>query len=130
MPYWASIRATELNMRVGPSADYKIKWVYRRQGLPMKVMRVHEGWRLVQDPDGDQGWVAARLLSPERTGLIVGKGSVAVRASPSETSELRWRLEPGVVGELGECSSGWCEMNIGGRRGWVSENRIWGTDRN
>ena len=37
VPYWASIRASELNMRVGPSADYKIAWVYHRAGLPCRV---------------------------------------------------------------------------------------------
>ncbi|MBU1756201.1 MAG: hypothetical protein KJ703_04305, partial [Alphaproteobacteria bacterium] len=52
VPYWASIRASELNMRVGPSRDYKVSWVYRRPGLPVKVVRVMEGWRLIQDPDG------------------------------------------------------------------------------
>ncbi len=45
VPYWASIRASELNMRVGPSADYKIAWVYHRAGLPVRVLRVMEGWR-------------------------------------------------------------------------------------
>ncbi|UVI38967.1 SH3 domain-containing protein [Qipengyuania spongiae] len=128
VPYWASIRASEMNMRVGPSADYKIKWVYRRAGLPVKVVRVHEGWRLIQDPDGATGWVVARLLSPERTGIVVGEGLAAVRGSASEEGELRWRLEPGVVGDLGDCDDGWCEMDIDGRRGWVRENRIWGTD--
>src|SRR3546814_9173992 len=55
VPYWASLRAEVVNMRVGPSQDYRIEWVYRRQGLPVKVVRVVEGWRLVSDPDGEQG---------------------------------------------------------------------------
>ena len=54
VPYWATLRATEVNMRVGPSEAYPIAWVYRRQGLPVKVLRVREGWRLVQDPDGER----------------------------------------------------------------------------
>ena len=66
VPYWASLRADEINMRVGPSADYKIDWVYRRRGLPVKVVRVMEGWRLIEDPDGARGWVASRLLDPDR----------------------------------------------------------------
>lgn len=130
VPYWASIRASEMNMRVGPSADYKVKWVYRRAGLPVKVIRVHEGWRFIQDPDGATGWVVARLLSPDRAGIIVGEGLAAVRGSASDEGELRWRLEPGVVGELGDCDDGWCQMDVDGRRGWVREDRIWGTDAN
>jgi SH3-like domain-containing protein len=37
VPYWAALRAGEVNMRVGPSEDFPIEWVYRRQGLPVKV---------------------------------------------------------------------------------------------
>ena len=40
VPYWASLRVDEVNMRVGPSAEYKIAWVYRRQGLPVRVVRI------------------------------------------------------------------------------------------
>ena len=117
-----------MNMRVGPSADYKIRWIYRRPGLPLKVLRVHEGWRLVVDPDGDRGWVAARLLSPDRSAMIVGDGLASLRDTPSRSGATKWRLEPGVIGKLGDCSSGWCEFDGERRRGWVEESRLWGTD--
>ena len=87
-PYWASIRATVLNMRVGPSADYKIDWVYRRPGLPVKVVRVMEGWRLIEDPDGARGWVVARLLSPERGAIVIGEGLADMRAGDSADDTL------------------------------------------
>ena len=45
LPYWASLRYEKVNMRVGPSAEYPVTWVYLRQGLPVKVVRVREGWR-------------------------------------------------------------------------------------
>ena len=51
IPYWASVRVGEVNMRVGPGEDYRILWVYKRPMLPLKVVRVKEGWRLVRDPD-------------------------------------------------------------------------------
>ncbi|MGI8943312.1 MAG: SH3 domain-containing protein [Qipengyuania sp.] len=128
VPYWATIRdsATQLNMRVGPSPDYKIAWVYNRPGLPMKVIRVMEGWRLVQDPDGDKGWVVARLLSPERGAIVVGEGPVALLDAPSDEGSIKWRAEPGVVGKLGDCTAGYCEFDVAGREGWVRQNRLWG----
>jgi SH3-like domain-containing protein len=113
VPYWASIRASVLNMRVGPSADYKIDWVYRRPGLPVKVLRLMEGWRLIEDPDGARGWVVARLLSPERAAIVNG-------------APLKWRVEPGVVGALGDCADEWCEFVVGNRQGFVRESRLWG----
>lgn len=126
VPYWASLRAEPVNMRVGPSQDFPIEWVYRRKGLPVKVVRVVEGWRLVSDPDGAQGWVVARLLDPQRTAMVIGKGLAAIREEPSASSGLKWNAEPGVVGQLGKCTAGWCEFDTNGRKGWVRAERLWG----
>ena len=131
VPYWATIRASasELNMRVGPSADYPVKWVYKRPGLPVKVVRVHESWRLIQDPSGTRGWVASRLLSPDRGAMITGGRPVPMRAGPTAEAALRWFIEAGVVGALGSCSSGWCEFTVGVYSGWVQQKRLWGAGR-
>ena len=126
VPYWATLRFDETNMRVGPSREYKIDWVYVRKGLPVKVVRVREGWRLVQDHDGTQGWIAASQLSPTLGALIVGDGPADLRAGSSDSTALRWRAEPGVVGELLRCRDSWCEIDIAGRTGWVAEDRLWG----
>ncbi|MCA0977436.1 hypothetical protein LCM19_03565 [Qipengyuania flava] len=126
VPYWATLRASEINLRVGPSADYRIEWVYRRPGLPVKVIRVMDGWRLIEDPDGTRGWVASRLLSPDLGVIVVGKGNATIHEDADASSKIKWRLEPGVVGALKDCASGWCEITIGNRRGWVRANRLWG----
>ena len=126
VPYWASLRSEEVNMRVGPSVDYPIEWVYKRQGLPVKVLRVREGWRFVQDPDGAQGWVVASLLTPTRAAIVIGEGLTEIRAEPDAASNIKWRAEPGVVARLRDCVNGWCEVDAGGRVGWVLEARLWG----
>lgn len=126
VPYWASIRVGEVNMRKGPAEDYPIDWVYRREGLPVKVVRVMEGWRLVRDPDGAQGWIVARLLNPERTALVVGEGLADMRDAPADNGKLRWNAQPGVVGKLGDCQASWCEFDVDGRKGWIRQARLWG----
>ena len=126
VPYWASLRVDEVNMRVGPSENYPIDWVYHRQGLPVKVVRLYQGWRRVRDPDGAEGWIVARLLNPERTAVVIGKGLAPMRAGASASSALRWNVEPGVVGKLGECDDGWCEFAVAKRAGWVEQDRLWG----
>lgn len=126
MPYWASLREDEVYMRVGPSVDFPIEWIYRRAGLPMKVVRLNEGWRLVEDPDGARGWIAARLLDPDRSAIVIGEGEAAMRAEPDAASTLRWRVEVGVVGRLGECNDGWCRFIVEQRSGWVTQDRLWG----
>ncbi|MEL6738787.1 MAG: SH3 domain-containing protein [Pseudomonadota bacterium] len=127
-PYWVSLKFDEVRMRVGPSQEYPIEWLYKREGLPLKVVRVREGWRLVQDPDGAQGWIARSQLSDTRTAMVVGEGLATLREEPSATSNLRWRAEPGVVGKLLTCRGGWCEIDVIGRTGWVEAQRLWGDE--
>lgn len=126
VPYWATLRASEVNMRVGPSEDFPIEWVYRRVGLPVKVVRVREGWRLVEDPDGERGWILARLLDPDRGAIVTGEGLSELREAPESRARVLWRAEPGVVGALGDCDDGWCEFDASGRKGWVRADRLWG----
>ena len=125
-PYWAAIKAEKLNMRAGPGRDFPVRWVYRREGLPLKVIRVHEGWRLVKDPAGDEGWVTANLLTRDRGALVVGEGLAAIRAAPSAGAKVKWNAEPGVVGGLGDCQDGWCRFDVAGRKGYVRADRLWG----
>ena len=126
VPYWATLRAEEVNMRVGPSEAYPIEWVYRRPGLPVKVLRVNQGWRLVEDPDGERGWIVARLLDPDRGAIVVGDVLAEMRSAPEAGAKVLWRAEPGVVGALGDCDAGWCELDVAGREGWVRAERLWG----
>lgn len=128
LPYWASLRYDEVRMRVGPSAEYPVEWVYKRKGLPVKVVRVREGWRLVEDPEGEQGWIAASQLDPARGGLVIGSGLAEVRAEPNRGGAVKWRAEPGVVARLAICRDGWCEVDIAGRKGWMSAARLWGAE--
>jgi SH3-like domain-containing protein len=128
VPYWASLRYEQVNMRVGPSREYPIEWVYKRKGLPVKVLRLREGWRLVQDADGAQGWVAASQLTPERGALVIGTGLVDLRAAPDTGAALRWRAQPGVVARLLRCRDLWCEIDIAGKSGWVLAQRLWGSE--
>ncbi len=123
-PYWATLTADKVNMRVGPARDYAIRWVYRRDGLPLKVVRLHEGWRLVEDPDGAQGWILARFLSRARGALVVANNA-EIRDKPGG-GKLMWLAEPGVVGRLGDCREGWCKLDVTGHKGWISQQAIWG----
>ena len=127
-PYWVSLRFDEVRMRVGPSREYPIKWLYKREGLPMKVVRVREGWRLVQDPDGTQGWISRSQLADTRTALVVGEGLATLREEPDAAAKLRWRAEPGVVADLLRCRDAWCEIDVTGRTGWVEAERLWGDE--
>jgi SH3-like domain-containing protein len=127
-PYWASIEEPEARMRTGPSTEFPVKWVYKRQNLPVKVVAVHSVWRKVEDPDGDQGWMHVRLLSPKRTAVVVGTGIGSLRETANEAARIAWRVEPGVVGRIDECEKGWCRFENAGRSGYIKTDWLWGDE--
>jgi SH3-like domain-containing protein len=127
-PYWASIQKPEARMRTGPSTEFPVTWVYKRQNLPVKVVAVHSVWRKVEDPDGEQGWLHVRLLSPQRTAIVIGKDNGALRDSPQASAHISWRVEPGVVGIIEECEKGYCRFETNGRYGYIETARIWGDE--
>lgn len=127
VPYWATVDADVANMRVGPGDTFRISWVYRRAHLPVKVLRREGPWRLIEDPSGTQGWVRDLLLSRKRGAIVIGKDNIEMRTEESGAGKLAWTVEPGVVGLLGECKSGWCALDIDGHKGYVPGNRLWGT---
>jgi SH3-like domain-containing protein len=126
VPYWASLRANEVNLRVGPAETYRIAWVYRREGLPMKVLRRMDGWRLVEDPDGARGWMLARFLTRERGAIVRGQELAEMREQGANGAKLLWRVEPGVSGKLGDCELGWCRFMVGAHAGYIAQDRLWG----
>lgn len=127
-PYWVSLSKDEANMRVGPGREYRINWKYVRKGLPMKVLRVMGGWRLVEDPAGARGWLLAQFLSRTHTGMIKG-GVAELRENKDGSGRLLWRAEPGVVGQIGDCDDGWCDFDVDGRRGHVAARSVWGAGK-
>ena len=127
-PYWASIDEAEARTRTGPSTEFPVKWVYKRQYLPVKVVAVHEVWRKIEDPDGDQGWMHVRLLNPDRTAMVTATGISTMRYEPAPTSRISWRVEKGVVGRIDDCQNGWCRFDVAGRVGYIETDRIWGDE--
>ncbi|WP_176591411.1 SH3 domain-containing protein [Sphingobium sp. EM0848] len=125
VPYWASLSHAEARMRVGPSLDYPSNWVYRRRDLPVKVVQVLGLWRKVEDSTGAQGWMHVRLLSDAQTGIVTAD-IAPMRASPNEDARAVFRAQKGVVGRLSSCGKGWCAFDVGGQKGFIRTNEIWG----
>jgi SH3-like domain-containing protein len=127
-PYWASITASEARMRTGPGRQFPAVWLYKRSGLPVRVIETYPNWRKVEDPEGAKGWIQANLLSEDRTGLIKGEEIKMLRASPASSANIVWRAEPGVVGKLSECRKGWCKIDVNGRMGYLEADHLWGVE--
>ena len=126
IPRFVSIKASEANVRRGPSLTHRVDWVFQARDLPVEITAEHGHWRRVRDRDGVGGWVHHALLSGVRTGIVdVDMAALRIRADGS--APLRAQLERNVVGRILNCDGTWCRFLAGGYRGWILQTEIWGT---
>jgi SH3-like domain-containing protein len=125
-PYWASIASGEAMTRAGPGRTYPGLWLYKRRDLPVKVHKIYENWRLIEDPNGAKGWMLVTLMSSTRTGLVKPGEPRAMHEKPASASRTAFLAQPGVVGRLDRCDGSWCRMTVGKKRGWIAQGDLHG----
>ena len=125
-PYWASIASGQAMTHTGPGRNYPNVWLYQRRDLPVRVVKKYDNWRLIQDPDGAQGWMLVTFLADRRTAIIRPGEPRPIHTGPSDSARIAYNAEPGVVGRISKCSLGWCRIDIGNHRGYVRTSDIWG----
>ncbi|MEM6652663.1 MAG: SH3 domain-containing protein [Pseudomonadota bacterium] len=126
LPRFESLRYSAVHGRQGPNLDHPIVWRYERAGLPVLVVRETHGWRRIRDPDGDEVWMQARMLSESRTVMITRDSQL--KRAPDAAARPKAHLKEGLVAELIACSDGWCEIEVDRRSGWLPKARLWGTE--
>ncbi|MGO4914022.1 SH3 domain-containing protein [Pseudogemmobacter sp. W21_MBD1_M6] len=127
IPRYVSMKASEGNVRRGPSLSHRIDWVFKHKDLPLQITAEYGHWRRVMDRDGAGGWVHYSLLSGVRT-VIVDENMLALRAKPDNQAGVNATAEAGVIARLGQCLVDWCRITAGGESGWVRKTAIWGVD--
>ena len=125
IPRFVSLKASESNVRRGPSLSHRIDWVFKRRNMPLQVVAEYGHWRKVADRDGQGGWVHYTMLSGSRT-VIIDQDLLAIRSRPDAGSPESAVLEAGVIARLGECNPNWCRLTAGGYRGWAQKSVLWG----
>ena len=125
-PYWASIASGQALTHTGPGKNYPNVWLYQRRDLPVRVVKKYDTWRLIQDPDGAQGWMLVTLLSDRRTAIVKPGEPRSLRAKPDDGAQVRYTVEQGVVGRIDKCANGWCRIAVGKREGYIHTADLWG----
>jgi SH3-like domain-containing protein len=125
MPRFVSLKASESNVRRGPSLSHRIDWVFKRRNMPLQVVAEYGHWRRVIDREGLGGWVHYTMLSGSRT-VIVNQDMLVLRARPDVTATENAVIEAGVIARLGECRPDWCRLTAGGYKGWAQKSVLWG----
>lgn len=126
LPRFESLRYSAVHGRQGPNLDHPIVWRYEREGLPMLIVRETHGWRRVRDPDGDEVWMQARMLSDTPTAMVIQ--DVDLKRAPDDESGAKATIKEGVIAELGACEAAWCRVKIGRDTGWLPKAALWGSE--
>jgi len=125
LPRFVSVKASEANVRRGPSLTHRIDWVFKRRDIPVEITAEHGHWRRVRDRDGAGGWVHYSLLSGTRT-VIVTRDMLALNTRPVSDTPVVARLELGVIAHVESCDKTWCALSVDGYDGWALKKGLWG----
>lgn len=138
IPRFVSIRSDKARMRVGPSADYPIRYVYHARGLPLEIIDEYGHWRQVRDSDGATGWMLSALISGRRTGLVApwlnaeptktGTHFIALLSRPLLSAPVLAEMQPGVRINIKSCDGKWCNIALQEQSGsgYIQQKNIFG----
>jgi SH3-like domain-containing protein len=124
---YLSIRTNVANLRIGPSYEHPVSYIYEKRNLPVEVIEEFEVWRKVKDYQGEVGWIHLSQLSRKRTLLTFKDGIVIFKKSTiySEPIIKIGKLETAVIKK---CIPGWCLIEIQKYKGWIQTDQVWGIE--
>ena len=99
-----SLKNNEVNVRVGPSEKYPIKFTYKKKYLPLEVLDKSETWRKIKDF--------------ENNSILFKK--------PTIYSKPIAKLEAGRLVLIKRCKEKWCKITTGDFKGWIFKSSLWG----
>ncbi|HEX2760666.1 MAG TPA: SH3 domain-containing protein [Rhizomicrobium sp.] len=122
---YVSQRTDKAYLREGPTFSHKVLWIYRHRGYPYAVIAEFDVWRRVKTVDGTVGWMAASMLTDQRTVLVTGKGRAKLYESAGGGKVVAL-ADPGAIARLTACAPTACHVRGEGSDGWIGKDRIWG----
>lgn len=125
LPRFASLKSDNVFVRTGPSMDYPIRWIYKRDGLPVEIIQEYDSWRKIRDSRGDGGWIHKILLSGQRTAEITGMETVKLYEDDDLAVPVV-KIEPKVIVDVIECQKLLCQVENKPHAGWIEKKYLWG----
>ena len=120
-----SLKNNEVNVRVGPSKKYPVKYIYKKKYLPLEILDKSETWRKIKDFEKNSGWIHISQLSKKKSAINIKNNSILYK-KPTIYSEPIAKLEIGRLVLIKKCKDKWCKITSGDYSGWISEIFLWG----
>ena len=118
------LKNNKVNVRYCPDLDCKIKYVYRKINLPVKVIDKKENFRRIIDHKKNSGWIHISQLKKSNS-LIVLDDEI-IFSKNSKFSKPLFKLEKGRLVILKKCIYDWCKIKSDNYTGWLNTKNSWG----
>lgn len=125
LPRFASLKSDNVYVRTGPSMDYPIKWIYKKEGLPVEIIQEFDAWRKIKDPNGEVGWAHKILLSGHKTGLVISSDPLMAYDNQDKDRPIV-KFEKNIIVNIEECEKLMCRVHFAPYKGWVDKKSLWG----
>ena len=125
--YFVSLKYNKVHVRIGPSLNSPIKYIYKKKYLPVKVIDKKEHFRRIIDHKKNSGWIHISQLKKSKS-LITTSEKILFK-KPTKYSEPLVKLAEGRLLIFNKCEKNWCNIKSGQYSGWVDKNNIWGMSK-
>jgi SH3-like domain-containing protein len=122
-----SVKGQSANFRERPHEAAKIKFSADKF-YPVEVVERKAGWAKVKDFEGDEAWVAERMLVKQPS-VVIAVDRANIRESAETASDVVFKAEKGEVFKLEERKGQWMKVvDAKGDGGWVRGDMTWGAE--
>tara|TARA_B110000259_G_scaffold21424_1_gene22176 strand:+ start:1076 stop:1528 length:453 start_codon:yes stop_codon:yes gene_type:complete len=120
-----SLKKNKVNVRYGPSFDFKIKYIYKKINLPVRQIDKKDNFRRIIDLKNNSGWIHTSQLREKSNSIIVLNNKILFK-KPSSLSKPIARIEKGRLLIIKKCENDWCYINTNNYSGWIKTDNVWG----
>jgi SH3-like domain-containing protein len=122
---YLSLKNNEVNVRVGPSKKYPVKFTYKKKNLPLEILDKSDTWRKIKDFEKNSGWIHISQLSKKKSAINVKNNSILYKKSTIYSEPIA-KLEIGRLVLIKKCKDKWCKITSGDYSGWIFQSSLWG----
>jgi len=120
-----TLRNETVNLRQGPSFDYPVKIIYKKQFLPVLILDSSDNFRKIKDHENNSGWIHRSQLSKKKAALIIDNDSIMFNNATLYSNPVAL-LKKGRLVKVVKCKIKWWKVKSGKFKGWVKKNSLWG----
>lgn len=128
IPRFMSTKSNESNVRIGPNKKKYHVCLILKQKVPLKILDEQGDWRLIEDWEGETGWIHKRLLTDKLQAIIIIKVA-NIYAKPSTNISIIAKAPKHVILPITDCDITWCKTTISSinTQGYIQKTDFWGS---